>query len=98
MWNIIFPQVIASRLPLDQKPPTHAYLYGSTNQQIGGRRPVISVQGLNKSFKVAKRTTGLVQATKSLFVREHTEVHALTDISFNIQPGEIVGYIGPNGA
>ncbi len=59
---------------------------------------MISIQGLNKSFKVAKRTTGLVQAAKALFVREHTEVHALTDISFNIQPGEIVGYIGPNGA
>jgi ABC-2 type transport system ATP-binding protein len=59
---------------------------------------VISVQGLSKSFKVAKRTTGLLQAAKALIVREHTEVHALTDISFNIQPGEIVGYIGPNGA
>src|SRR5690348_8323364 len=69
-----------------------------TFKLIGGRRPVISVQGLNKSFKVAKRTTGLMQAAKALIVREHTEVHALTDISFNIQPGEIVGYIGPNGA
>lgn len=59
---------------------------------------MISVQGLSKSFKVAKRTTGLLQAAKALIVREHTEVHALTDISFNIQPGEIVGYIGPNGA
>jgi ABC-2 type transport system ATP-binding protein len=59
---------------------------------------VISVQGLSKSFKVAKRTTGLLQAAKALIIREHTEVHALTDISFNIQPGEIVGYIGPNGA
>ncbi|MDF2668078.1 MAG: transporter [Paenibacillus sp.] len=59
---------------------------------------MISVQGLSKSFKVAKRTTGLLQAAKALIIREHTEVHALTDISFNIQPGEIVGYIGPNGA
>jgi ABC-2 type transport system ATP-binding protein len=59
---------------------------------------MISVQGLNKSFKVAERTTGLAQAAKALFVRKHTLVHALTDISFNIQPGEIVGYIGPNGA
>ena len=59
---------------------------------------MISVEGLHKSFKVAKRSTGLMQAAKALFVREFTEVHALNNVSFTIQPGEIVGYIGPNGA
>jgi len=59
---------------------------------------VIKVDGLSKSFKVAKRSSGLREAAKGLFFREHTIVHALNDISFSIEPGEIVGYIGPNGA
>lgn len=59
---------------------------------------MISVEGLSKSFKVAKRSSGLRQAAKALFFREHKIVHALNDVSFHIQPGEIVGYIGPNGA
>lgn len=59
---------------------------------------MIVVEGLSKSFKVAKRPPGLKQAIKALFRREYTHVQALQDVSFTIQPGEIVGYIGPNGA
>ncbi|WP_088011251.1 ATP-binding cassette domain-containing protein [Gottfriedia acidiceleris] len=59
---------------------------------------MITVSGLSKSFKVAKRSSGVKQAVKGLFYREHSIVEALNDISFSIQPGEIVGYIGPNGA
>ncbi|MBE1445216.1 ATP-binding cassette domain-containing protein [Paenibacillus sp. OAS669] len=59
---------------------------------------MITVNGISKSFLVAKRTSGLRHAIKSLFHREFTVVEALQDISFSIEPGEIVGYIGPNGA
>jgi ABC-2 type transport system ATP-binding protein len=56
------------------------------------------MKGISKSYKVAKRSTGLRHAAKALFYREHTIIEALKDITFSIEPGEIVGYIGPNGA
>ncbi|PLS01371.1 ABC transporter ATP-binding protein [Neobacillus cucumis] len=59
---------------------------------------MIHLEGIGKSYKIAKRPTGLRQAAKALFYREHTTVHALKDLSFSINQGEIVGYIGPNGA
>jgi len=59
---------------------------------------LITVSGIRKSFKVARRTSGFASAAKALFKREYTEVAALSDVSFSIEPGEIVGYIGPNGA
>lgn len=59
---------------------------------------MIKLNGINKSFKVAKRSSGLKSAIKSLIRPTYTEVEALRDISFSIEPGEIVGYIGPNGA
>lgn len=58
----------------------------------------ITVDGISKTFKVAKRNSGLKAALKSFFNREYTIVEAVKDVSFNIEKGEIVGYIGPNGA
>jgi ABC-2 type transport system ATP-binding protein len=59
---------------------------------------MITLHGINKTFKVAKRNPGFGQAVKALFSRESEIVHALSDISFSIGDGEMVGYIGPNGA
>jgi ABC-2 type transport system ATP-binding protein len=60
--------------------------------------PLIALEGISKSFKVAKRSGGLGQAVKALFRRDYTIVEAIKNITFSIDEGEIVGYIGPNGA
>jgi ABC-2 type transport system ATP-binding protein len=59
---------------------------------------MIKLEGINKTFRVAKRNSGFGNAVKALFSREYTDIHALTDVSFTIDDGEMVGYIGPNGA
>jgi ABC-2 type transport system ATP-binding protein len=59
---------------------------------------MISVEGLCKTFRVAKRSAGFKSAAKALFKRDYTEIEAIRDVSFKINEGEVVGYIGPNGA
>lgn len=59
---------------------------------------MITLQNINKTFRVAKRKEGLGAAFRALFQREYEIITALQDISFEIGEGEIVGYIGPNGS
>lgn len=61
-------------------------------------KPVISVKNLSKHFKVYKKEPGLTGSLKSLFIRHYETVKAVQDISFDIEQGEIVGFIGQNGA
>ena len=58
----------------------------------------INVEHISKTFKVAKRKSGVKDAIKSFFKRDYKIVKAINDVSFSIEKGEIVGYIGPNGA
>ncbi len=59
---------------------------------------MIRLEGINKSFKVAKRASGFSKAVKALVSRQYETIHALSDVNFTINDGEMVGYIGPNGA
>lgn len=59
---------------------------------------MITMEHVCKSYKIAKRNAGFKEACKSLFRRETEEIKALSDVSFQIDDGEMVGYIGPNGA
>jgi ABC-2 type transport system ATP-binding protein len=59
--------------------------------------PVV-VDGLTKTFKVPVREAGLGQSLRSLFNREFKNVEAVNEISFTLDPAEIVGFLGPNGA
>ena len=59
---------------------------------------MIEAVGITKDFKSYKKYPGLKGAVKSLFSRETVIKRAVDDISFSIRKGEIVGYIGANGA
>ena len=59
---------------------------------------MIEVNHVSKEFVSAKKYPGLRGAIKGLFAREKVRKVAVDDISFTIADGEIVGYIGSNGA
>ncbi|MFZ5470367.1 MAG: ABC transporter ATP-binding protein [Myxococcota bacterium] len=59
---------------------------------------MISVRDLRKHYQVHKRPPGLKAAFGALFHRTYSTVKAVDGISFDIQPGERVGFLGPNGA
>lgn len=60
--------------------------------------PAVSVRSLCKTFRRFHRREGLGGAVKDLFHRRWESLPAVDGISFDIEPGERVGYIGPNGA
>ena len=59
---------------------------------------MIEVKNVSKEFVSPKKYPGLKGAIKGLFSREKVSKTAVDDISFTINTGEIVGYIGSNGA
>lgn len=59
---------------------------------------IIEVKSVKKTFKKTLRQPGLIGAFKSLFSFKYSTVEAVKDVSFSLEAGEIVGYIGANGA
>ncbi|RUT46305.1 ATP-binding cassette domain-containing protein [Paenibacillus anaericanus] len=59
---------------------------------------MIEVKGLSKYYKLVEKKPGLSGAVQGLFARKYSIKKAVDDISFVIDQGEMVGYIGANGA
>ncbi|MCQ1531197.1 ABC transporter ATP-binding protein [Lutispora saccharofermentans] len=59
---------------------------------------VIKVQNLCKTFKVKTKEAGLKGSVKSIFTPSFREIHAVNNISFEVEEGEILAFIGLNGA
>ena len=59
---------------------------------------IIQVRELSKSFKVPDSKTGRLAAVRNLFSFKHTLKVAVDRVSFDIEKGEMMGYVGPNGA
>ncbi|MDD3171506.1 MAG: ATP-binding cassette domain-containing protein [Bacilli bacterium] len=59
---------------------------------------MIEVKNITKVFKKPIRKPGIIGMIKTLFSTKYETTTAVNNISFNINPGEIVGYIGSNGA
>jgi ABC-2 type transport system ATP-binding protein len=58
----------------------------------------IIVDRLSKVYPVAIKEPGFQGTLKHFFQRTYKEINAVRDVSFEIQAGEIVGFLGANGA
>jgi ABC-2 type transport system ATP-binding protein len=58
----------------------------------------IIVDRLSKIYPVAVKQPGFKGTLDHFFKRTYREIKAVSDVSFSIEPGEIVGFLGGNGA
>ena len=59
---------------------------------------IIYVKNLSKSFNVSSKEPGFKGTIKHFFKRETKSLKVIKNISFEIKEGEIVGFLGANGA
>lgn len=59
---------------------------------------IIEVKDLVKTYKIIQKEDGLIGYFKNLIKPKYKEFQAVKEINFNIEEGELVGYIGENGA
>ncbi len=59
---------------------------------------IIKVKDLVKKYKIIQSRSGLLGYFKNLFSPTYKEITAVNKINFEIEEGELVGYIGENGA
>ena len=59
---------------------------------------IITVENLSKSFDLASKQPGLKGTLKHFFNRKTESIKVIKDINFEINEGEIIGFLGANGA
>lgn len=59
---------------------------------------LIEVSHVSKEYDVAVPHPGVKNVLKNIFCPDKKKVRAVTDISFTVETGELVGFIGENGA
>lgn len=59
---------------------------------------MITVTNLTKDYKIPTRKEGSFAGIRTFLSGDHTIKRAVDDISFTIPKGEIIGYLGKNGA
>ncbi len=60
--------------------------------------PQIHVAHLCKYYQVHEKEPGLMGSLRAFFARKYRTVKAVDDVSFDIEAGEVVGFLGPNGS
>src|SRR5262245_52444236 len=70
--------------------------YSSARNHAG--MPIIQTEHLSKNYRVFQKRPGLWGAVRGLVRREYKEVKAVDHVSFAIEPGEMVAFLGPNVA
>lgn len=59
---------------------------------------LIKAENLNKTFRIYNQGEGLRGYLKSFVSREYEEIQAVEGLNLEIEEGEMIGYIGANGA
>lgn len=60
--------------------------------------PILIAEDLTKVYPVAVKEPGLKGTISHFFRRTYRSIEAVKQVSFQIEPGEVVGFLGANGA
>ena len=93
----IKPPTVQKTVPTRSQYVMMTFQTGSNDLTLT-KMPIITVEHLSKNFKVYKRRTGFWGSLSSTVSRKHDIIKAVDNVNFTLERGELVGYIGANGA